>query len=123
MQYSCQLFPFRGDERILMVEKNIGAVVVTKGREKVGILTERDVLKTLCFDSECAEKNITKYMSSPLITIDGKATLGRAADLMTEKRIRRLLVTSDGKIKGIITERDVMRATLDVFKRLSDSWQ
>jgi CBS domain-containing protein len=40
---------------------------------------------------------------------------------MAERGIRRLLVTIDGQIKGIITERDVMRATLEVFKALSDA--
>lgn len=105
-----------------MVEKNIGSVVITRGREKVGIMTERDVLKKLCFDSQCAEKKVAEVMSSPLVTIDGKATIGRAADLMVEKGIRRLLVTKDGRIEGIITERDVMKATLEVFKILSDSW-
>jgi CBS domain-containing protein len=40
---------------------------------------------------------------------------------MSNKGIRRLLVTVDGRVKGIVTERDVMRATLDVFKRLSES--
>jgi CBS domain-containing protein len=104
-----------------MVEKNIGSVVITRGRENVGILTERDVLKKLCFDSACTEKKVAELMSSPLITIDGKATIGRAADLMSNKGIRRLLVTVDGRVKGIVTERDVMRATLDVFKRLSES--
>lgn len=105
-----------------MVEKNIGSVVITKGREKIGIMTERDVLKKLCFDPHCADKKVTEVMSSPLVTIEGKAMIGRAADLMAKKGIRRLLVTIDGQIKGIITERDVMKATLDVFKVLSDSW-
>jgi signal-transduction protein with cAMP-binding, CBS, and nucleotidyltransferase domain len=105
-----------------MVEKNIGSVVITKGKEKVGIMTERDVLKKLCFDPDCAEKKVSELMSSPLVTIEGKATVGRAADLMAEKGIRRLLVTKEGRIEGIITERDVMKATLEVFKILSDSW-
>ncbi|MBW2057874.1 MAG: CBS domain-containing protein [Deltaproteobacteria bacterium] len=61
-------------------------------------------------------------MTSPLITIDGDAAIGEAADLMADKNIRRLLVTEQGKIKGIITERDVMRATLDVFKTLSEAF-
>ena len=105
-----------------MVEKNIGSVVVTERGKMVGILTERDVLKKLRFDSECADKKVSELMSSPLIKIDDKAAIGKAADLMAEKGIRRLLVTKDDKIVGIITERDVMRATLDVFKSLSKSW-
>ena len=49
------------------------------------------------------------------------AAIGQAADLMADKKIRRLLVTEGGKIQGIVTERDLMRATLDVFKTLSEA--
>lgn len=105
----------------LMVEKNIGSVVVTKGGKMVGILTERDVLKKCCTPDQCTVMKAGDVMSSPLITIRGDAAIGQAADLMAEKNLRRLLVTEAGKIRGIITERDVMRAALDVFKTLSEA--
>ena len=108
------------DAMNLMVEKNIGSVVVKEDGEIVGIVTERDVLKKCCPQAECNIMTAKDVMSSPLVTIDGGAALGEAAELMAEKRIRRLLVTEGGKICGIITERDVMRATLDVFKTLSE---
>jgi CBS domain-containing protein len=60
-------------------------------------------------------------MSRPLISIDGQAAIGRAADLMAGKKVRRLLVTLDGEIRGIVTERDILRSTLYVFKTLSDA--
>jgi len=103
----------------LMMNNNIGSVVVTRGGEIVGILTERDVVKKCCPSVECTTMTAEEIMSSPPITIDGGATIGEAADLMAEKEIRRLLVTEKGKIQGIITERDVMKATLNVFKTLS----
>ena len=105
----------------LMAQKNIGSVLVTKDREMIGILTERDVLKKCCPDNQCSTMKAGDIMSSPLITIDGDAAIGEAADLMAEKGVRRLLVTLDGRIQGIITERDVMRATLDVFKTLAEA--
>lgn len=110
------------DAMRLMIEKNIGSVAVTQDRKVVGILTERDMLKKCCPRADCAAKKVRDVMSSPVITIDGGAALGQAADLMAEKKIRRLLVTEKGEIQGIITERDLMRATLDVFKTLSDAF-
>jgi len=104
----------------LMVEKNIGSVVVTRNGEMVGFLTERDVLKKCCPNTQCTVMKALDIMSSPLVTIDADAAIGEAADLMAQKKIRRLLVTENGEIRGIITERDVMRATLDVFKILSE---
>jgi CBS domain-containing protein len=88
----------------------------------VGIVTERDILRKLVEADEYKTLKVSDVMSSPLITIDGQAAIGEAADLITEKGIRRLLVTIDGKIRGIITERDIIRATLDVFGKLSDAW-
>lgn len=106
----------------VMVEKDIGSIVVTRGDEMTGILTERDVLKKICFDHECALMKIVDVMSTPLVTIDGGSSIGEAADKMGREKIRRLLVTEEGKITGIVTERDIMRATLDVFRKLSDAW-
>ena len=106
----------------LMVEKDIGSVVVTRDGKMVGILTERDVLKKCCPQTQCAVMKVGDAMSSPLITVDADAAIGQAADLMAEKKIRRLLVTEGGEVQGIITERDVMRATLDVFKTLSEAF-
>ena len=105
----------------LMVEKDIGSVIATRDGEMAGILTERDVLKKFCFDESCAAAKVEEVMSSPLVTIDGRAAIGQAADLMAEKKIRRLLVTKEGAARGIVTERDVMRATLYVFKTLADA--
>ncbi len=106
----------------IMVEKDIGSVVVTRDKKMVGIVTERDILKKCCPTTECTAMKAGDIMSSPLVTINADAAIGEAADLMAQKRIRRLLATEDGNILGILTERDVMRATLDVFKTLSDAF-
>jgi CBS domain-containing protein len=105
-----------------MVEKNIGSVVVIRDDSMIGIVTERDILKKLVLNHDSMDLKVGDVMSSPLLTIDSHAALGEAADLMAEKNVRRLLVTENGRIRGIITERDIMRATLDVFKKLSDAW-
>ena len=107
---------------VLMVEKDIGSVAVTRNGEMVGLLTERDILKKCCPETQCTIKKARDIMSSPLVTIDADATIGEAANLMAEKKIRRLLVTEGGKIQGIITERDVMRGTLEVFRTLSEAF-
>jgi CBS domain-containing protein len=105
-----------------MVDNEIGSVAVVRDGVIVGILTERDVLKNLVADPAAAGRSVGKTMSSPVVTIDGGAALGQVADLMAARKIRRLMVTEDDRIRGIVTERDVMRATLDVFNKLSDAW-
>ena len=108
-----------GDAIKLMAERNIGSVVVTRDGEMVGILTERDVLKKCYAPGQYTAMKAGEVMSEPLITIRGDAAIGDAADLMAEKNARRLLVTENDKIQGIISQRDVMEATQYVFKVLS----
>ena len=103
----------------IMVRNEIGAVVVTKNNAPVGIVTEVDILKRCCIGKACSEELKTKeIMTSPLITIDANAAIGEAARLMSDKKIRRLLVTREGNIVGMVTEKDVLRATLGYFENV-----
>ena len=102
-----------------MVENNIGSVVVTKNEKPIGIITEVDVLKRCCIGKVCSEElKAEEVMSSPLITIEADAAIGEAAKLMSDKDVRRLLVKDKGRIAGIITENDVLRATLSYFENV-----
>ncbi len=103
----------------IMVRNEIGAVVVTKDDSPVGIITEVDILKRCCIGKACSEELKTnEIMTKALITIDINAAIGEAARLMSDKKIRRLLVTENGKIVGIVTEKDVLRATLGYFENV-----
>ena len=102
-----------------MVKNNVGAVVVTKQGTPVGIVTEVDILKRCCIGNVRAkELEAKEIMSTPLITIKADAAIGEAAKIMADKKIRRLLVTEKRKIVGLITEKDVLRATLGYFENV-----
>ena len=58
-------------------------------------------------------------MSKPLIHIEADAGLGQASSLMALKNIRRLLVMDKGKVVGIVTQKDVMKGTLETFMSLA----
>lgn len=106
-----------GNEAIkLMAEKNIGALVVTERGEPDGIVTERDILRKCCLTASCAQVEVRDIMSKPLVTVDGETPIGVAVEIMNNKNIRRLLVTEEGKIVGIVTQKDLMRGTLEAFR-------
>lgn len=100
-----------------MIKNEVGAVVVTKQGTPIGIITEVDILKR-CYIGKASTQELKakEIMSTPLITIKADAAIGEAAKMMTDKKIRRLLVTERGKIVGLITEKDVLRATLSYFE-------
>lgn len=108
------------DAVTLMVTESIGAIVVTSMGRPIGIITERDLAKKIILKG-LDPKNVVarELMSSPLVTIDASASLGDAAILLQEKRIRRLLVQKGNEIIGIFTQRDLERALLDYFLAIS----
>ena len=100
----------------LMIQRDVGSVVVTEKCRPVGIVTQRDILKKCCQDYLCQRVKVREIMSTPLITVDINMPIYIAADLMNEKKIRILLVTEEGELKGIVTQRDLMDAILDKDK-------
>lgn len=105
----------------IMGEKHIGSLVVEKYKTPVGIITERDLLREVVDQGISLEKDwlvggisikeekVEKIMSYPLITISIKSSIKEAAQVMIEKKIRRLVVGEAGKIVGIITAADLIR--------------
>jgi CBS domain-containing protein len=104
----------------MMTAHDIGSVIVTQDGKPQGVVTERDILKRVCPEHLCI-KGVTvgEIMSSPLVHIEADAGLGQASSLMALKDVRRLLVMDKGKVVGIVTQKDVMRGTLETFASLA----
>jgi CBS domain-containing protein len=93
----------------LMRDRNLGSLVVTGRGLPIGIVTERDMLQKVL--AEARDPKTTKVkdiMSSTGVSIEHDRSLREATDLMNRRRVRRMLVTENGKIVGIFTQRDVL---------------
>ena len=106
------------DAILLMVEKDIGALPVTEKGKPVGMVTERDVMKKCCPQASCREVKVREIMSKPLVTVNSETPIDVAVQIMTDKNIRRLLVTEGEKIVGIVTLKDLMRGASIAFHAL-----
>lgn len=96
----------------VMADKNIGSIVVTNNKLPVGIVTERDLVrKILASERDAASTKVREIMTPNPIAIEEDRTLNEAIDLMTRKNIRRMLVTKNGEIFGIFTQRDILGLT------------
>jgi CBS domain-containing protein len=101
-----------------MIRGNMGSVVVVDEDRPVGIVTERDILKSIAYKRANTDGPVGTIMSAPLISIDAYATLGEAADMMIKRKVRRLLVKENDEYVGIITQRDLQSLMVDTFKAL-----
>jgi CBS domain-containing protein len=105
-----------------MASANVGCLIVVSREKPIGILTERDLVKKIV--AKAADPQAVKVgdvMSSPLVTISPEANLRDAASLMLKSRIKRLPVTSNGRLVGIITDTDLVSgSSLGLSDVLSD---
>ncbi|MCX8205093.1 MAG: CBS domain-containing protein [Candidatus Nezhaarchaeota archaeon] len=99
------------DAAQLMVEREVGSVIVTEAGRPVGILTERDVLRRVVMRGlDPSKVKVREVMSSPLITVKADAYIIDAGRLMADRNIRRLLVVEGDRPVGVVTQKDVCRA-------------
>lgn len=97
------------DAARVMKERGVGCLVVMSKGEIAGIITERDiVIKVVATGLDPRMVRIEDFMSKPVITISPEATIAEASKIMATNGIRRLPVIKDGKLVGIVTERDVV---------------
>jgi CBS domain-containing protein len=107
----------------LLAEKRIGAVLVTDADGKLeGILSERDIVRTLAEKAAAtfemtAEEMMTR---SPKVTTPD-ATVAEAMELMTDGRFRHLPVMEGGKLVGLVSIGDVVKARISQQEMEVDS--
>src|SRR5690606_34464984 len=97
-------------------DHNVGALVVTDdGDRVVGIISERDVVRSLAGDDPAAVLGaaVRDLMSTDLTTCGPSATVAELMRLMTERRIRHIPVMDGDRLAGIISIGDVVKSRID----------
>ncbi len=98
----------------VMAREGVGALLVTSERGEVaGIVSERDYARKVELHGRtAAETTVAEIMSAPLTTVTPGHSVMACMQLMTEKRIRHLPVMVDGKLAGLISIGDVVKAII-----------
>lgn len=96
-----------------MAEHDIGAVMITEGDRLLGIFTERDYARKVILHGRASkDTKISDLMTPNVCTITPSHTIDQVMNIMTENRFRHLPVVDHGKIAGIITIGDVVKAVI-----------
>lgn len=108
----------------LLAKHNIGALVVADADgHLLGILSERDIVREATVNEQLFSDPVSKIMTRDLITGLPQDDLKSVANTMTERRIRHLPVVDGGKLVGIVSIGDVVKAERDRFEGEIDTLQ
>ena len=94
----------------VMVEANVGALLVSDGDETVGIFTERDYLRRIAVEGRRSRTTLVRdVMSAPVICVTPETSVDESMALMTDRRIRHAPVIDGGTLVGMISIGDLVK--------------
>lgn len=97
----------------LMAREDISAVLITEGDALKGIFTERDYARKVTLRGRNSRDTVVReLMTSQLITITPEHSIDDCMGIMTERRVRHLPVLQNGKVAGVISIGDVVKAVI-----------
>ncbi|MVN88195.1 CBS domain-containing protein [Deinococcus sp. HMF7620] len=95
----------------LMREQDIGNVLIMDGDQLRGILTDRDiVIRAVAYGHDLGSA-ASDYASGNVLTLDSQTDVQAAAEQMAQRQVRRLPVTEEGRVVGIVSLADLATRT------------
>lgn len=97
----------------VMADKNVGALMVLERDEVVGVFSERDYARKIILKGKASKDTLVReIMSTELVWVRPDQTIEVCMNLMTNKRIRHLAVLDEGRLVGVISIGDVVKAII-----------
>lgn len=97
-----------------MSNRGVGALVVIEGGEIRGLFSERDYARKIVLQGRASKNTpVQEVMTRRVITVEPQQTVEACMVLMTEKRIRHLPVVENGRLIGIVSIGDVLKAIIE----------
>ncbi len=106
---------------LLLEHKISGVPVVEKDMTLVGIVTEKDLLGLLFKPQDVKEKTVEELMTQPAVNFEENETIERICQFLAKVTFRRVPVTKEGKVVGIVSRPDIIRYILDLSRRKLDA--
>jgi CBS domain-containing protein len=101
---------------VIMAEKHVGALLVMDGDHLAGIFSERDYARSVVLKGKSSKDTPIKEIMTPgslLITVTPDQTVEECLNLVSNKRIRHLPVLEAGKVSGVLSIGDLVKATIE----------
>ena len=102
----------------VLAKRRIGALVVVEGNDRiVGIVSERDIVRAIAAGIEALDQPIESIMTRTVMTCAESETINEMMARMTRGRFRHVPVAADGRLVGIISIGDVVKARIEEVER------
>ena len=97
-----------------MDQEGIGVLVVLDDGELVGIVSERDYARKVILEGRDSKDTPVRDIMTPnVICVSSELRVDASMSIMSEKRVRHLVVRDDAKISGVVSIRDLLKAIID----------
>jgi CBS domain-containing protein len=97
-----------------MAQEGIGALIVLDGEELAGIVSERDYARKIALlGQKSADTPVKDIMTKNVVCVSSDQTVEASMSIMSDKRIRHLVVRDNDKITGVISIGDIVKAIID----------
>ncbi len=101
----------------VLFDNNISSIpVVEEDNTLVGILSEKDMLKLFGKEEKSKSKKVDDYMTQPAVHFDENENLHDVCDCLMNNYFRGVPVTSNGKLAGIVSRRDILKYIIEQNK-------
>jgi CBS domain-containing protein len=102
--------------RLLVENRITGLPVVDDDMRLLGMVTEKDVLKTL-YQGDVKSKTVAGLMTPDVFCLDEDDSLMMVFECLVENNFRRIPIMSEGRLTGIVSRADVIRFLFEKLKR------
>jgi CBS-domain-containing membrane protein len=94
----------------LLLKQRVSGLPITDADGRlIGIVTEFALL-AIAYDNRVREDSIAQHMTTEVLTVDASDPINKVVDLCLMHRVRRVPVLENGRLVGLISRRDVLKA-------------
>lgn len=107
-----------------MKEYNIGFLPIIDNSKIIGVITDRDIVISAISNQNDKNETIENYVNKNIVYINLESNINDALNVMASNKVKRLIVTDDKKIVGIISLADILTTNLndEIIKTIKSIW-